>query len=197
MEITFESFDLAYLEALQRGEESTEEHFVCYFSELIVLKMRSRGYRREETEEVLQETFARALLLIRSPGGVRDASRLGVLVNSICNNVMREQYRTKQRMEPLDADTAAMLPESRADALSNLIAQDTGDAVSSVLQQLSPRDRELLRALLLEEADKDAVCERMGVSRDHLRVLLHRAKLSFRSQYASSFPPVGHKSSKR
>jgi len=41
----------------------------------------------------------------------------------------------------------------------------------------------LLRAIFLEEQDKDAVCRDFGVDRDYLRVLLHRAKLSFKSLY--------------
>jgi RNA polymerase sigma-70 factor (ECF subfamily) len=45
------------------------------------------------------------------------------------------------------------------------------------------RDRRLLREVFLEERDKDEVCRDFGVDRDYLRVLLHRAKQSFKSMY--------------
>jgi RNA polymerase sigma-70 factor (ECF subfamily) len=41
-----------------------------------------------------------------------------------------------------------------------------------------------LRAVFLEERDKDEVCTELGVDRDYLRVLLHRAKASFRAVYS-------------
>jgi RNA polymerase sigma-70 factor (ECF subfamily) len=40
-----------------------------------------------------------------------------------------------------------------------------------------------LREIFLEEKDKDEVCRDFGVDRDYLRVLLHRAKQSFKSLY--------------
>lgn len=187
--MTFETFDRAYLEGLQRGDATIEEHFIKYFSALIVMKMRSRGWERDVTDDVSQETFARALLLIRKPGGVQEPASLGSLVNSIHNNVLREYCRTRQRTDPLDDETAAMLTEPRKDALARVLEQDTGAVVSRVLKQMKPRDRELLREVLMEESDKDTVCGRMGVSRDHLRVLLHRAKHSFRDRYLSSQTP--------
>ena len=56
--------------------------------------------------------------------------------------------------------------------------------VRRVLDGLAERDRSLLRAVFLEERDKDEVCTELGVDRDYLRVLLHRAKASFRTSYS-------------
>ena len=52
-----------------------------------------------------------------------------------------------------------------------------------ILDQLAERDRRLLRDVFLEERDKDEVCRDFGVDREYLRVLLHRAKQSFKSSY--------------
>jgi RNA polymerase sigma-70 factor, ECF subfamily len=40
-----------------------------------------------------------------------------------------------------------------------------------------------LREVFLEERDKDEVCRDYGVDREYLRVLLHRAKQSFKAGY--------------
>jgi RNA polymerase sigma-70 factor (ECF subfamily) len=48
--------------------------------------------------------------------------------------------------------------------------------VRRALSELSPKDRELLQRIFLDEEDKDAVCEEFGVTREYLRVLLHRAR---------------------
>jgi RNA polymerase sigma-70 factor (ECF subfamily) len=65
-----------------------------------------------------------------------------------------------------------------------VISDDTGKLVRHVLNGLNERDRSLLQAVFLEERDKDEVCTEFGVDRDYLRVLLHRAKASFRVMYA-------------
>ncbi|HEY0263109.1 MAG TPA: sigma-70 family RNA polymerase sigma factor [Granulicella sp.] len=188
--VNFDTFDAGYVERLRCGDEATEAHFVRYFSDLILLKLRSRLRSPEAIEDVRQETFVRALALIRSDKGIRQAERLGPLVNSICNNVLFEQYRSDGRADPLEEETAASLIGYTPDALSSLITSETQLHVRSVLDTLNDRDRTLLRALFLEEKDKDALCREMGVNREYIRVLLHRAKHSFRKAYNA--PSGGH-----
>jgi RNA polymerase sigma-70 factor (ECF subfamily) len=181
--VNFDTFDVSYIERLRCGDEATEEHFVRYFSELILLKLRSRLRSPQAIEDVRQETFTRTLALIRSDRGIRQAERLGPLVNSICNNVLFEQYRSDGRADPLEEETASALVGHAPDALTTLISSETQDRVRTVLSTLNERDQGLLRAVFLEEKDKDAVCKEMGVNREYIRVLLHRAKHSFRKAY--------------
>ncbi len=49
--------------------------------------------------------------------------------------------------------------------------------------RLSKRDRSLLKAVFLDERDRDEVCREFGVEREYLRVLLHRAKQEFKVEY--------------
>ena len=182
--MNFVTFDASYVSKLRAGDAPTEQHFTTYFSELILLKLRPRLRRPEQIEDVKQETFSRVLALIRSEGGLRHAERLGPLVNSICNNVLMEQYRTSSRVDVLEDEAAERLVETRPNALSMVISNDTRDLVRHVLEDLTERDRSLLRAVFLEERDKDEVCSELGVDRDYLRVLLHRAKGSFRVIYS-------------
>jgi RNA polymerase sigma-70 factor (ECF subfamily) len=60
---------------------------------------------------------------------------------------------------------------------------ETQRVVRNILGDLPERDRRLLQSVLLEERDKDEVCAELGLSRDYLRVLVHRAKQSFKSFY--------------
>ena len=180
----FDTFNDAYVTKLRAGDEATEAHFVRYFGELLDLKLRSRVRSKEIADDLKQESFARVLKLLRSDGGIRNPERLGPLVNSVCNHVLSEQYRSSKRMEPLADEDASRIPSAGQDALSGLISKDARRVVRSVLDRLSARDRKMLRAVFFEEIDKDEVCREMGVNRQYLRVLLHRAKNSFRDQYA-------------
>ncbi|WP_183972714.1 RNA polymerase sigma factor [Tunturiibacter gelidoferens] len=182
----FFAFDAAYLERLRSGDARTEEHFVSYFGELIQLKLRSRLNSREAIEDVRQETFVRVLVLVRSPNGLREPDRLGAFVNSVCNHVLLEHYRSKNKTESfLDSEAEATLVNHDPSALSLLETKDAQRIVHQILKELTDRDRMLLQSVLLEERDKDEVCKQFGITRDYLRVLVHRAKQSFKSFYIS------------
>lgn len=179
----FQAFDSAYVERLRAGDRNTEDHFVSYFGELIELKLRSRLASRQSLEDIKQETFARCLKLLRSPGGIRNAERLGPLVNSICNNVLSEHFRAGRRTEPLEDQPAERFIAREPDALSRIITDDTRKIVRQVLEKLPARDQAILKGVFLEEREKDDLCREIGVTRDYIRVLLHRAKQSFREVY--------------
>jgi RNA polymerase sigma-70 factor (ECF subfamily) len=186
--VDFQAFDSAYVERLRAGDRDTEDHFVSYFGELIELKLRSRLASRQSLEDVKQETFARCLKLLRSPGGIRNAERLGPLVNSICNNVLSEHFRAGRRTEPLEDQPAERFIAREPDALSRIITDDTRRVVRQVLEKLPARDQTILKAVFLEEREKDDLCREIGVTRDYIRVLLHRAKQSFREAYTQESP---------
>src|SRR5271155_3015502 len=180
------AFDASYVEKLQAGDAHIEGHFVNYFSELIRLKLRSRLSSREAMEDVRQETFKRVLTLLRGKGGLRQPERLGPFVNSVCDHVLFEHYRSQKRTEAtIDDEEKATIAGREPSALSLLEAKDTQRVVRQILNQLPERDRRLLQSVLLEERNKDVVCAEFGITREYLRVLLHRAKQSFKSCYTS------------
>lgn len=181
----FFAFDEVYLERLVSGDFRTEQHFVTYFSQLIQLKLRSRVQSSEIVDELKQEIFVRVFAVLRGREGIRQASRLGAFVNSVCNNVLLEHYRSSSRTTPLqqEDEEEVEIPDLKVDILGSVMSGETASRVRSVLEGLGERDRRLLRAIFLEEQDKDDVCRDFQVDRSYLRVLLHRAKQTFKSQF--------------
>jgi RNA polymerase sigma-70 factor (ECF subfamily) len=167
---------------LQAGDFRTQEHFVAYFSELIQLKLRSRLNSPQAIEDVRQETFTRVFAALRG-GKLRQPERLGSFVNSMCNNVLLEHYRASSRDSSLDDEEQQDFPATNVDVLGTIAAKQMGEKIREILEEMPERDRRLLREVFLEERDKDAVCSDFGVDREYLRVLLHRAKQSFKSLY--------------
>ena len=182
----FQTFDEAYVERLRDGDFRTQEHFVAYFSELIQLKLRSRLHSPQAIEDVRQEIFARVFAALRSEGRIRQPERLGAFVNSLCNNVLLEYYRASQRDTSLEDEEDQDFPAKDVDIFGAVAAKQIGEKVREILEELPERDRRLLREIFIEERDKDDVCRDFGVDRDYLRVLLHRAKQSFKSLYLKS-----------
>lgn len=183
--LQFQSFDDAYVARLRAADFRTEQHFVSYFSALIQVKLRSRLQSREAIEDVRQETFARFFVALRE-GKIRQPERLGAFVNSTCNNVLLEHYRAGTRDTSLDDDIEKDFPAQGIDLLAALSAKQTEKKVRKILNQLSERDRRLLREIFLEERDKDEICRDFGVDREYLRVLLYRAKQAFKSLYLNN-----------
>lgn len=179
----FQTFDQSYVERLRAGDFRTQEHFVAYFSELIQLKLRSRLNSPQAIEDVRQETFTRVFVALRGEGGIRQPDRLGAYVNSICNNVLLEHYRASSRHTSLEDEEDKDFPATTIDIVGAVAAKEMAVKVREILDELPEKDRRLLREVFLEERDKDDVCRDFGVDRDYLRVLLHRAKLSFKSLY--------------
>jgi RNA polymerase sigma-70 factor (ECF subfamily) len=180
--LQFYTFDASYISNLCAGDLPTQEHFFGYFSELLQLKLRSRLQSPHAIEDVRQETFVRVFSVLRK-GGLRQPERLGAFVNTVCSRVLSEHYRSNSGGKSLNVEGRPELPDKSASALEIVVALQVKDKVREILLDLTPRDRSLLKAVFLDERDRDEVCREFGVERDYLRVLLHRAKQEFKTEY--------------
>jgi RNA polymerase sigma-70 factor (ECF subfamily) len=117
-------------------------------------------------------------------GRSRQAEKLGAFVNSTCNNVLLEYYRSSS-CQTLIEDKASEqeYPDFAADTLAVLISHEIHEQIQRTLDKLSERDRRLVKEVMLEDRSKDEVCKELKVDREYLRVLLHRAKQSFKAEY--------------
>jgi RNA polymerase sigma-70 factor, ECF subfamily len=175
-------FDKLYVDSLRDGDPSTERHFASYFNQILEIMLRARYLSPERVDDVRQETLTRVIATLRREGGIRQPERFGAFVNSVCKNVLREHTRDWQRTQPLQQDQFE-IPDKVVDLERTLISQETKLKVREILGEMKQRDRDLLRAIFLEEKEKEEVCREFGVDREYLRVLLHRAKERFRSSF--------------
>jgi RNA polymerase sigma-70 factor, ECF subfamily len=175
-------FDKLYVDNLRDGDPSTERHFASYFKQILEIMLRARYLSPERVDDVRQETLTRVIAILRREGGIRQPERFGAFVNSVCKNVLREHTRDWHRTQPLQPDQFE-IPDKMVDLERALISQETRLKVREILGEMKQRDRDLLRAIFLEEKEKDEVCREFGVDREYLRVLLHRAKERFRSSF--------------
>jgi len=178
-----QDFDAKYVNRLTEGDASVERHFTAYFGQFLGIKLRRRGWTTEEIEDTRQETFLRVLQVLRQKGGLEHPERLGAFVNSVCNNIILEFYRTRARHPGFDPDgLAGNEPiDHTIDLDGSLLAEENKKMVRVILNELPAADGKLLRMVFLEEADRDEICRTMKVDRGYLRVLLHRALMRFKA----------------
>ena len=182
--MNFFMFDKAYVERLRNGDPETEHHFFVYFDKLLQIKLRVRAIGYDKVEDLKQDTFIRVIAAVRKEGGVRYPERFGAFVNSVCNNVLLEYYRSLRKNQQMD-ETQQEIPSKVPDFEAMLVSRQCSERVRKILSGLPTRDRELLWALFWEEKDRDTVCRDIGADRNYLRVLLHRAKDRFKAVYKS------------
>jgi len=176
--VEFFSFDAAYLERLAAGDPATERHFSEYFSELILIKLRARQYTRNVVDDIRQETFLRVLQALRR-NGIREPERIGAFVNSVCNNVVLEFGRTGAKLNLME-DGAPEIVDQHADSEQELVTREEAAQVRAILSQMTPKNRQLLSAVFLEERSSEEICRQFNVDQNYLRVLLFRARAQFR-----------------
>ncbi len=182
-----DSFDQEYIDKLRDGDLDTQRHFTRYFGDLLDIKLRNRLRSPQLMEEVRQETFLRVLLYLRRTE-LEHPERLGAFVNSVCNNVLFEVFRSEGRLKPMPEHVTDPVDET-ASAEHSIVTEQRCAEVRRILATMPEKDRELLRQLFFEERDKDEICRTFRVDRGYLRVLLHRAKNRFRAVMEQSHEP--------
>jgi RNA polymerase sigma-70 factor (ECF subfamily) len=187
--VEFCIFDAPYVGRLTSGDPATEAHFSAYFHKFLTLKLRARRLSPQMAEDVRQETLFRVLRALRTGSGVAQPERFGAFVNAVCNNIVLE-FLHKEGKHPAAPENAPEPADDRVDMDGSLISLESKKLVAEVLDSLTSKDREILRMVFFEEADRGEVCRKLGVEADYLRVLLHRAKARFEQAYLRKRGPA-------
>lgn len=183
------SFNSDYVRRLTLGDEEVQKHFVTHFSTLLRIKLRTRLRSRQLIEDVRQETFLRVLQTLKKENGLQKPERLGAFVNSVCNNVMLESFRAEGRHTATSDDAPEIIDDGADDPIFTLITAEREQLVSKVLDEMSSKDRDLIKKVFFEERDKDSICKELGINQEYLRVLIHRAKARFRAALNTAKDP--------
>jgi RNA polymerase sigma-70 factor (ECF subfamily) len=178
------TFNDEYVRRLREADPEVEQHFIAYFSRLLLLKLRASIRSEELIEDICQCTFLRVFERLRTRGGIDHPERLAAFVLGVSNNVLREMVRKEHRLAPLEEGEDP--PDERIDSTGDLVNDERKRLVNRILGELSTKDRGILNMLFIEEASKDSICMRFGIDRDYLRVLVFRARGRFRNALLES-----------
>src|SRR5258708_20646029 len=149
-------FDEEYLARLREGDAETERHFVVHFSNAIRLSLRYRLRSWQLIDDIRQETFLRVLNFLRSDKTMDHPERLGAYVHSVSINVMMELLRASTRHPAMPEDAHRMVDGSM-NPEGEVGTRERQAMVLVVLEELPEKDRRILRAVFMEDCDKDEV----------------------------------------
>jgi len=174
-----ETFDQPYIDALVAGDSQIQEHFTAYFGDLLFIKVRATVRSVQLREDIVQETFLRAISYLKR-GHLDHPERLGAFMCRVCDNITKEYFRKLGRDYSMPEGQQGDPPDDSAGSEEQMVTDERKRHVRKLLDEMPERDQRLLRAVFIEDRDKDEVCREFKVDRNYLRVLLHRAKGKFR-----------------
>ncbi|MEU7741738.1 RNA polymerase sigma factor [Nonomuraea sp. NPDC049158] len=127
----------------------------------------------QDAADVVAETFTVAWRRVEElPEGEEATLWLYGVARKVLANHYRGDNRRRARSVELDAEMADLYGES----------PDSGvelAAIGQVLQSLSDDDREMLSLVAWEGLDREEIATALGLSRNAVRIRLHRARKRF------------------
>ncbi len=145
----------------------------------------------ELAEDAAQETFMRAY---KSFGKFDAEQPFWHWIASIANNHCIDLLRQKSRTEPFFGDEATeveSLASSDRPVLRDLIAAEDADALNGAIATLPDKYRVPLVLAYFNQASYDEIAEQLTISRNHVGVLLLRAKQQLRTALATVAGEIG------
>ena len=155
-------------EELLREVEPALQRFVCF-----------QIANKQDAEDVLQET---RLAAFRAFGSLRDQQNFRAWIIGVARRKCADHYRGRRPEIPLDE-----LPESAlTQSLHGLVY---ASPVRETLDDLSDRDREILRLFFFEDLPQEKIAALLGIPVGTVKSRLHTAKRHFKARYP--YPPKG------
>lgn len=168
------------------GDDGTEEELIESFGRKLFFLLHRWTGDAEAARDLYQETFRLALGKIRS-GEVRRPDKLPAFLHGLARNLARRHFETlsRQRRRHCDLEPdAPPLSDTDGDPLGRLLGRERADLVRRALAELrQPRDREILTRYYLTEQPKERICAELGVTENHFKRVLFRARQRYRSLF--------------
>lgn len=126
--------------------------------------------QREEAEDLVQDTWISALRTVPSFEG---RSSLRTWLVSILRRRIADRFRRDRPSEELQEERFAfegMAPEQR------LGDHEAANIATTAMAELTELERRAVMLCDVQDMDRDEASDAMGVTRGHLRVLLHRGR---------------------
>lgn len=137
-------------------------------------------------EDAAQEVFVRAYKALDRYDAAQPFAGwvLGIASNH-CVDLLRRRTREPGLFDDLGADVAAVASED-VEALEMLVQNERGAGLRAAIDALPDRYRVPTVLAYFNECSYDEIAERLGITRNHVGVLLLRARQTLRRALAES-----------
>jgi RNA polymerase sigma-70 factor (ECF subfamily) len=184
--VTHEAVDDELVAAVRSGDE---EAFALLFERhrRSVTRLAYRFfYRREQVEDIVQESFANAYFALGAYRGGQERSFIAWLSRitvRACYDALRRSRRAESVMSELNQEEEGLLAEKLRDVGKGSDIERAAisrDLASKLLQRLEPDDRIVLTLLSIGDLSVAETAELTGWSVSKVKMRAHRARRALR-----------------
>lgn len=173
--------DDALVAAVREGDETAFELLFERHRRSVIRLAYRFFYRREQVEDIVQESFASAYFALGSYRGGQEKSFIAWLTRitiRTCYDALRRAKRTERSLSELDENDTALLSEKlRGNGSSSIEeAAISRDLASKLLDRLEPEDRLVLTLLSVADLSVAETAELTGWSVSKVKMRTHRAR---------------------
>lgn len=163
------------------GDRRAEEELVRRYQRGLIYLLQRRTRDAQLALDLAQDTFRIAIEKLRQ-APIEQVERLGAYLRGTALNLATADVRKHARRgTTTDSDAVDAAADDTAGPFDHVSAEQVQRLVRKLLDELPvPRDREILTKTYLEDQDKNAICEALGVDAAHYNRVLFRAKQRFR-----------------
>jgi RNA polymerase sigma-70 factor, ECF subfamily len=126
--------------------------------------------QREEAEDLVQDTWISALRTVPSFEG---RSSLRTWLVSILRRRIADRFRRDRPSEELQEERFTFDGSAPEERLGD---HEAANIATAAMAELTELERRAVMLCDVQDMDRDEASEAMGVTRGHLRVLLHRGR---------------------
>jgi RNA polymerase sigma-70 factor, ECF subfamily len=173
------------------GEDALERvsNVVAHHRSALAAIARQEGLTPEEAIDCVQDALCTLLDLLQT-GQVDAAADPAAVLGTVVRNAARNQRRRHFRAKPHDELGTRELPDEGITLPEELLsrAEDTV-RLRACVEELCEIQRAVVTLRLLDERPGEDVATLLGVTKNHVAVLLHRAKAALRECLLASDEP--------
>jgi RNA polymerase sigma factor (sigma-70 family) len=166
------------LTRIQGGDHSAEEE-LCQLLYPGLCLLAQRRTNAQEAEDIAQQALLVVLKAARA-GKIEAPDGVGVFARGVVYNLCCKEVKCLQRAR-LDGhgDDLAAFPSSHSTPEQSAVKAQILSIAITVLAELNPQQREMLRLFYLEEQTAEQICDEMGLTPSQFRLAKSRAKTRF------------------
>jgi RNA polymerase sigma-70 factor (ECF subfamily) len=166
---------------IRAGDRSAEQAMAERYSRGLLYLLRRQCGDPDLALDLRQDALRIALEKLRAEP-LTDPTKLSAFLRAIAVNILTAHRRKDTRRATYtNSDSIEAAADERRGPYDNVSGEQVQTAVRALLEELkTPRDREILRRVYLEEDDKDEICADFGIDAAHFSRVLFRAKARFK-----------------
>lgn len=173
-------------EAVAAGDRDAEAQIVSRYGEGLWYLIRREIDSPDDARDIYQETFRVVIERLRGDG-IHSPESLPSFIVGVSRRLMMAYWRGRDRM--VRSLETMEIPEANESASSPFEqvarAEEIARLKDAVARLHVPRDREILRRVLLDE-DKHEICDALGIKADHFKKVMYRARVRLRAILAGT-----------